>query len=459
MIKTVKRQMKRFLNGLLSTNPISNFIVAIIYSLVYDYMYSNHIITVWGYAVNRPFQPLSSSDLFLYLLLASIPFVFYKGLKHFASAFSLFVYIFIYIPFTYSLFVHGFPDGLRYSYLLFFFIIMIVFFKTDRLSIFKKFIVHRRKTLPFKVIPVITVFLLVVLVTINRSQLHFVNFFEDSQSMYEFREDANIKLIYVLCWLRSALLPLLMLYYLCKSQWFKYGFTFLGFVLLFMLDQQKMTIIFPVAITAIFIAIKYYNAKVSSKFHLFLFLIFIIIPLFIVKYDSNPLSLVFSLIFIYRIQCMAGIQFQKYLDFFVIQDHPFTYYTHIGVVNRITGLYPYDMSIGEVINAGDGNSNATFFLMDGVAAAGLIGCIIVGILFLIVKSILNSLSSVYKVPLLTALFLFPLQSLMNVSLFTALVSHGIIVLFLILIFFDVKEFKIVNNNEEAINITKRNLKL
>lgn len=443
--------MKRIINGLLSPNPISNFIVAIIYSLVYDYVYSNHISTVWGYTVDRPFEPLSSSDLILYLLLASIPFVFYRGLKYFASAFSLFVYVFIYIPFTYSLFVHGFPVGLKYSFLLFFFIIMIVYFKTDRLSLFKKALLRRRKKLPFTVIPIITVFLLIVLVIINRSQLHLVNFFVDTQSMYEFRESANIKLIYVLCWLRAALLPLLMLYYLSKSDWLKYGLTFIGFVLLFMLDQQKMTIIFPVAITAIYFAIKYYNVKVSSRFHVFLILIFIIIPIFIIKHDSNPLSLVFSLIFIYRIQCIAGIQFQKYVDFFEIQHNPYTYYTHIGIVNKITGLYPYDMSIGEVINDGEGNSNATFFLMDGVAAAGLIGCIIVGILFLIVKSILNSFSYEYKVPLLTALFLFPLQSLMNVSLFTALVSHGIIVLFLILIFVDIKEFKIATNHEEAFN--------
>lgn len=446
--------MKRIINGLLSPNPISNFIVAIIYSLVYDYVYSNHISTVWGYAVNRPFQSLSSSDLILYLLLAALPFVFYRGLKYFASTFSLFVYVFIYIPFTYSLFVHGFSDDLKHSYLLFFFIIMIVYFKTDRLSMFKKIIVHKRRKITFKIIPIITVFLLVVLVTINWSQLHFVNFFEDSRQMYEFREDANIRLIYVLCWLRAALLPLLMLYYLCKSEWLKYGLSFLGFVFLFMLDQQKMTIIFPVAITAIYFAIRYYNDKVSSRFHVFLIFIFIIIPIVIVKNDSNPISLVLSLIFIYRIQCIAGIQFQKYVDFFQIQDHPFTNYTHIGIVNKITGLYPYDMSIGEVVNDGEANSNATFFLMDGVAAAGLLGCIIVGILFLIVKSTLNSFSHEYKVPLLAPLFLFPLQSLMNVSLFTALISHGIIVLFLILIFVDIKEFKKATNHEETFNTTE-----
>lgn len=433
--------MKRILNWLLSPHPISNFVVAIIYAIVYDYVYCNHVSPVWGYAIGRPFQPLNSSDYIVYLLLASIPFVFYKGLKYFASAFSLFVYIFIYIPFLYSLFVHGFLENLRNSYQLFFFIIMIVYFRTDQLFMFKKAIVHGRKKLPFKVIPIFTVLLLTVLVVINSSQLHFVNFLTDAQTMYDFREEANINLIYVLCWLRSALLPLLMLYYLCRSEWFKYGFTFFAFVLLFMLDQQKMTILFPLAISAIFFAIKYYKEKVNSRFHIFLILLFIIVPLFIVKQDGNSISMAFSLIFIYRIQCMAGIQFQKYVDFFEIQNHPFTYYTHIGIVNKITGLYPYDMSIGEVINNGEANSNATFFLMDGVASAGLLGCMIVGILFLFLKSILNSLGHVYKAPLLTALFLFPLQSLMNVSLFTVLISHGIIVLFLILIFVDIKEFK------------------
>lgn len=436
----------------MSPHPLSNFIIAIIYSLVYDFVYSNHIQTVWGYAVDaRPSHPLGSGDLFLYLLLAAFPFVFYKGLKYFASAFSLFVYIFIYIPFTYSLFVLEIPENIRFSYQLFFFIIMILFFRTDHFSLFKKTLLHRRRKLPFTVIPIITVFLLIMLVIINRSQLHLVNFFVDTQSMYEFRENANIKWIYVLCWLRAALLPLLMLYYLSKSDWLKYGLTFIGFVLLFMLDQQKATVIFPLAITAVYFAIKYYSEKISSRFHFFLILIFIVIPLFIVNQESNMIFLGLSLIFIYRIQCIAGIQFQKYVDFFEIQHHPYTYYTHIGAINRLTGLYPYDMSIGEVINDGEGNSNATFFLMDGVAAAGLIGCIIVGILFLIVKSILNSFSYEYKVPLLTALFLFPLQSLMNVSLFTALVSHGIIVLFLILIFVDIKEFKIATNHEEAFN--------
>ncbi len=234
-----------------------------------------------------------------------------------------------------------------------------------------------------------------------------------------------------------------MLYYLKKNDYLKYGYCFIGFLLLFMLDQQKMTIVFPFAITAIFYSIKYYGSDFGAKFHIFLLGIFIIIPILLIQFQDNPIALVFCLIFIYRIQCIAGMQFERYMDFFEMQDHPNTYYTHINIINEITGLYPYKDPIGIAINADDSNSNATFFLMDGVAAAGIIGCAIIGMIFLLLKSMLNSLGRVYNVPLLTALFLFPLQSLMNVSLFTSFFTHGILVLFLILLFVDINEFKVI----------------
>ena len=359
-----------------------------------------------------------------------------------ASSFTLFVYVFVYIPFIYSLTVYGFPDSIKYSYQIVFFIIIIIYFRTDSISLYEKYF-ERKKKIPFSVIPRITVILFLILITLNVSQLHFVNFFDDPKSMYEFRESADIKLIYVLCWLRAAFLPLLMLYYLKKNDYLKYGYCFIGFLLLFMLDQQKMTIVFPFAITAIFYSIKYYGSDFGAKFHIFLLGIFIIIPILLIQFQDNPIALVFCLIFIYRIQCIAGMQFERYMDFFEMQDHPHTYYTHINIINEITGLYPYKDPIGIAINADDSNSNATFFLMDGVAAAGIIGCAIIGMIFLLLKSMLNSLGRVYNVPLLTALFLFPLQSLMNVSLFTSFFTHGILVLFLILLFVDINEFKVI----------------
>lgn len=422
-------------------SPISNLLVGLIYAMVYDYIYKNYIAVAWGYTAFREYIPMSLSDYFTYLFLASFPFVFYKGIKYIASTFSLFVYIFVYIPFMNALLVYGFPESMKVSYCLVFFVFMVLYFKTDHLTILKKWIVEYKRRIPFSVIPSITVFLFVVLIALNVSQLHFVNFFTDAAVMYEYRESANIQLILVLCWLRAVFLPLLMLYYLSKGKYMHYAYTFVGFVLIFMLDQQKMTIVFPFAITAIFYAIKKYGTNFSSMFHLFVICIFIVIPLILIRDQENPIYMVLSLIIIVRIQCIAGKQLEKYMDFFEIRDNPFTYYTHIGVIKSITGLYPYQQSIGQVINDGESNSNATFFLMDGVAASGVWGCIIIGVIFLLVKSLLNSFSYVYSVPILTALFLFQLQSLMNVSLFTTLFTHGIILLFFILLFVDIKEFK------------------
>lgn len=432
--------MSHILKKVFSVNPATNFAIAIIYSIVYDYVYRSHIVAVWEYSAFRQYHAVSRYDYLLYILMASIPFIFYKGLNQLASSFTLFVYVFVYIPFIYSLTVYGFPDSIKYSYQIVFFIIIIIYFRTDSISLYEKYF-ERKKKIPFSVIPRITVILFLILITLNVSQLHFVNFFVDPKSMYEFRESSDIKLIYVLCWLRAAFLPLLMLYYLKKNDYLKYGYCFIGFLLLFMLDQQKMTIVFPFAITAIFYSIKYYGSDFGAKFHIFLLGIFIIIPILLIQFQDNPIALVFCLIFIYRIQCIAGMQFERYMDFFEMQDHPNTYYTHINIINEITGLYPYKDPIGIAINADDSNSNATFFLMDGVAAAGIIGCVIIGMIFLLLKSMLNSLGRVYNVPLLTALFLFPLQSLMNVSLFTSFFTHGILVLFLILLFVDINELK------------------
>lgn len=423
-----------------SISPLSNIFIAIIYVIVYDFVFRSHIVEIWGYSLTREYHSITGFGYLLYILFGALPFVFYKGLRHFATSFSLFVYVFVYIPFIYSLNVYGFPDSIRYPYQIVFFIIMVLYFQTDNISLLKK-AVRRKKKIPFSVIPSITVLLFLLLIALNTSQFHFVNFFDDAKSMYELRESANIKLIYVLCWLRAAFLPLLMLYYLTKSDYIKYGFCFFGFFLLFMLDQQKMTIVFPFAITAIFYAIKYYGTQFGKKFHIFLLAIFIVIPLLLIKYQENPIVLVFCLIFIYRIQCIAGMQLVRYMDFFEMHNNPHTYYTHISIINDITGLYPYNEPIGIAINADGSNSNATFFLMDGVAAAGLLGCVIIGLVFLLLKSMLNSLGHVYNVPLLTALFLFPLQSLMNVSLFTSFFTHGILILFLILVFVDIKEFK------------------
>ena len=56
------------------------------------------------------------------------------------------------------------------------------------------------------------------------------------------------------------------------------------------------------------------------------------------------------------------------MDFFETTGQPHTYYSHINIVNALTGMYPYKDSIGRAVMDRDSNANGNFWLMDGIAA-------------------------------------------------------------------------------------------
>ena len=65
-------------------------------------------------------------------------------------------------------------------------------------------------------------------------------------------------------------------------------------------------------------------------------------------------------------------------------------YSHIGIVNYITGAYPFGKdALGKAVWSGykgfsieeSMNANANFLVTDGVAAAGIYGVFIIAIIF------------------------------------------------------------------------------
>jgi hypothetical protein len=135
-----------------------------------------------------------------------------------------------------------------------------------------------------------------------------------------------------------------------------------------------------------------------------------------------------------RTTCVSGWLSQLYIHFFT--NNPYTYYSHINIVNAITNSYPYSEPLGVVVARGSQNANANFFLTDGLAADGILGVIIICIFFLIILQVINSLSYRYKRTDLFIVFLPTLSYLLNTSLFTTLLSNGLFVLILILLCVD-----------------------
>jgi hypothetical protein len=426
---------------------IVNLLFGIGYAIFYDYIFKVYIHEVWGYMNGADYVSMSSDDFIEYVLISATPFLLYTGIKTVASSFSLFLYILVYVPFINNLYVHTYPDNLSTSYLYVFFIFMCLFFYTDKFSLFKSFLTKKRRLLPIKGFERITLFLFLVVTVSNLGSLRFVNFYVDNDLMYDLRENTSINFVYTYCWLRTALLPILMVLYLRRGDKKKFFLVSFCFVILFMLDKAKSTLLYPLIFYGLYLIFVFQKENFSRKFHYVLMLIIVIVSLLLNNYRENPIAAVTAGVFILRTVCMEGMELWTYLNFFEVHHNPFTYFSHVNIINFFTGMYPYERAIGWAVTEGGGNANGTFWLMDGVASSGIIGVVIISILYVIFKSAFNALSVKCDPIILVMITLNSILSMINVSLFTALNTCGFIIIYLILMFFDTSE--LVQNKEQG----------
>lgn len=412
-----------------------NFLLGIAYAVLYDYVYKNYICEAFSYEISAKHD--MSSYYVVYLIVAAVPLFYYKGIRHVASAMSLFLYIFAYVPIVNNIFSWGYSTGLVISYGLALFLSMCVFFQTDHLFILKG-LMKRKKEFPIKYLEILTCLLFLFFLVSQRGNFHFVNFMEDSAEMYDLRADNSMGGNYLVAWLRSAFLPFFLVYYLAHKSYAKYTIAFIAYLMVYMVDMQKMTFIYPFVVTALVFMVRLYGEQFKTYFHATLIVLMIVLPLWLMNNLDDPLIYGVAAIFIMRTQCIEGMEMATYMKFFEIDHHPFTYYNHINVVNAVTHANPYPQSIGLAVTGGNGNANGVFWLMDGVAAMGVWGIIIIGVLFILVKAALNSLEIKVSAPLCVCILLNGIQGMVNASLFTALNSCGLIMIFLIFMFFDMK---------------------
>ena len=155
----------------------------------------------------------------------------------------------------------------------------------------------------------------------------------------------------------------------------------------------------------------------------------IIISLLVDFSGDNEISSLASYIIdqiVIRGLSIQAMIFNLYVEFF--STNPLTYYSHVTGVSSIL-QYPYDLPVGRVISVyqyghPDANANSGIWATDGVAAAGPLGIIVVGVLLGVFLGFVNRMTKNVGHEFLS-IAMVPLAMLMvNVSMFTTLASGG-----------------------------------
>lgn len=431
--------MIRALAKILSADNLwGRFLLALLYTLVYDYLFESYIYGLFYYMGSIEYVQIDVANKIVWILLSVLPVAAYQGIKSVVSYLCLFFYLFVYIPFIQAMFVmYGISIGEIYRDTFVMFIFMVIFFQVGNKSI--------RLFSDFKVVPqislrqleIVTLLLTLAIVIMKRDSMHFVNILTQSDDMYSFRQESAQDgssgiAAYFQGWLSGALYPFLLVIYLKQRKKLKIAGALFGYIILFMIDMQKMTFLMPFALIALNICVK--QRELLSKYLHTVFILFISsisYVIFLLK-DNELISSIAGLV-ILRTVCVAGWLTQMYVHFFA--SHPYTYFSHINIINSITGAYPYNQSLGMTVAYGSQNANANFILMDGIASVGIIGVVIVCILFTVLLLLINSICNRYDKKDLLVLFTPVTAYFLNCSIFTTLLSYGLLVLLVVLVCF------------------------
>lgn len=416
---------------------LSRIICALIYIVVYNIAFKGFVYRLFAY-MGIDYIDMTAGKFIVWVILSIVPFLFYRGLRNLSSFFTLFLYILVYIPFAHALFtMRNISPLTTYSYGGVFCMIFIFLFCIGKgQRIFKDIIIEPQ--IPFNWIQGAAIILTVVLVAMSINSMHFVNVFTQSDMMYQLRAEnsenaGQISLLaYIKGWLFGGFYPFLLVNYLSERKWIKTTSIIVAYFILFMIDMQKLTFFMPFALIILYFFIRKEKEAISNKLHALIMYSLSIASIFIVFLKDEVLQLVLGFIVVLRTSAVAGWLSQYYLRFFCINDNPFTYYSHINIVNVITNGYPFSQPLGMAVAYGSQNANANFFLTDGLAASGIFGILLIGIFFYLLMHIINSISYRYKISDLLIIFLPTLSYILNTSIFTTLLSNGLLILLLII---------------------------
>lgn len=383
-----------------------------------------------GYSIigGRRGDTLMMSLTYLFCL---IPVLFFRGIRVISSFLSVFIYFILYVPTIIIFYFALETNRFHIVYLQVLFLSgMIMLFLADRIKFKRPIVLYSRINI-FKIVYFLLIVFTLYMLWRYKGNLKLVSF-QDVYTQRSETEDIGSDLItsYLSAWLANVLIPISLAYGLFSKKRVYFVTATISCVIIYMATASKSVLLFPLIIFLLFKLLKERRVKAAFSY----------IGMGLIGLMSFGLLSgfnIFSSLLWMRTIGNSGVLTKDYYMFF--QSHPFTYYTHINVINFFTKSYPYGAKgLGQVIGpfyyGPLTNANANFWATDGIAAVGDFGILLSSVFLFIIFVIFNSISKNYSKVFLILILIPYLFSLLNASLFSSLLTGGAFFTFFILTF-------------------------
>lgn len=427
-----------------SITYLIGILTAAVYVLVFRRVYEDCLCTVYEFYGYR----LDNTDIkaqWITNILAFIPILFYKPQRKVSDFMAIVIYVIVYVPSVTAIQCYYPEYSFSIRYQLAYLFAMSLFFLSSKVRLSNY--CFRKSKYAMKIKPYLLFGGIVFLLTIAifNTSIQLVSF----DDVYDIRQSGNSKadsiplFNYLYIWMPNVLSPLFVTMGCIKKKRNLVVMGFLMALLYYMTCGMKAAVFIPILSLFLY---KSLDKNDKTNFKIFPYLTLgVIVPYILFLLFDTPLVTALVGLLLMRTYGISAFLTPIYID--VFQDYPYTYYSHIGIVDKIFGMYPFqthslgnEVALAYGLRDAEANLNANFLVTDGIAAGGIVGIIIISIVFFFFLILMNQLTKKIRYPVAVSLVTGVSIALTNVSLFTTLLTCGMLLLLVFLRLAKINEY-------------------
>ena len=418
----------------LLTDKVVLSVLVLTYLSVFSYSFSLFVVPKFGYFGFVMHETMLIDKIFIYLTVFFISLFLPIYIKRASEILLMFLYVFIYIPSCVVLFSIR-EDWLPYNdafemwgWVSCCFIVILSFTKLPIFQI-KSLKINK---FYFVTTNLIIVFVLCLLFFKTKGNFSIVSH-DNLSELNDVRNSAGLSGVfsYIYLWIITFSIGLLFSIY--DNVDLKIRFILLSFIYCFFAFSMgaKILLVAPL----VFLGVYFWLFRYKAKFlYIFWGLIIVLILFQLITLIFPKLGFTLSALLLFRTLSISSLSFAVYFDYF--QVHDYTNFQHIGIVAQLFNTNfgsPLPVKLAEYY--GLGNFNANFIVNDGYAGMGYRGMLIMSFVYSSFIYLLDCVTKRIKFSIVVFGLTYFGMYLGNVSLFTLLLSHGLLILFFYFLIF------------------------